>query len=235
MGRKCPSEPPRASMKWAARRRNAQPIGAGRVYSQTAPLSHAARGCSSLKCGFCKRRQGRISGLGQARAARPSSFKSERDWGRGIFDGVPRSRSRERVRGRLACVNNQVGRSGSGESRRPPYSTQGTLGRKRQCSNRAIAGAALAKRVKPQHGALRSRASAEKRQAGVRDWNRHARCSGGDRERQTPKEDGQGSSNPLGAGGQRSRLHKGGRGNADCTRGSPRERAIFTSAEAGSS
>lgn len=50
----------------------------------------------------------------------------------------------------------------------------------------------------------------------MRDWNRQARCPGGDMERQTPKEDGQGSSSLVGAGGQRSRLHKCGRGNADC-------------------
>jgi hypothetical protein len=37
--------------------------------------------------------------LCQARAARRGSLKSEPDQGRGIFDGVPRSRSSERVRG----------------------------------------------------------------------------------------------------------------------------------------
>jgi len=100
--------------------------------------------------------------------------------------------------GRPACVNNQEGRSGRRlRSRNLLITMKGALGRKRQCSNRAVASAVLAKWVKAATGVFRFREKRRMRSASVRRLEPHVWCPAGDIERQTPKEDGQGSSSLM--------------------------------------
>lgn len=63
--RNCPT----ASTKWAERRETHGPSAPTGFTRKTVSLSHAAHGCSSLKCGL-QTSLGRIFGLCQARAAR---------------------------------------------------------------------------------------------------------------------------------------------------------------------